>query len=140
MLGTPNGGSWAPMQVLVWRRHVRQHARRDRRTLPERQTRQLMARFPGLIQLQAGLTDGLKKSATWEELAEEDLRCLREKSVWHNLGLQLGSYAWGVPPQPVLDSAVKLREQLDGQVKRQLKCSATASSSSPACALHAGRL
>jgi hypothetical protein len=70
------------------------------------------------MQLQADLTDGLRKSAAWKELAEEDLRRLREKSVWHNLGLQLDSYAWGVPPQPVLDSAVKLREQLDGQVKR----------------------
>jgi hypothetical protein len=118
MLGPPNGGSWAPMQVLSGDDTFGNLLVTIGAPFKSAQTRQLIAEFPGLMQLQAGLTDGLKKHAKWKELAEKDLQRLREKSDWHNLSLQLDSYTWGVPPQPVLDKAVKLREQLDQQVKR----------------------
>jgi hypothetical protein len=119
MLGTPNGGLWAPMQLLSGDDTLGNLIVTVGAPFKSAQTRQLIAEFPGLMQLQAGLTDGLKKHDAWKELAEEDLRRIREKAVWHNLGLQLDPYTWGVPPQPVLDRAVKLREQLDGQVKRR---------------------
>lgn len=120
MLGTPNGGSWAPMQMLSGDDTFGNLVVSVGAPFRTAQTRQLIAEFPGLIQLQAGLAgdSALKAHARWKELADQDLKRLRERSVWHHLGLQLDSYAWGVPPQPVLDRAAKLRDQLDRQAGR----------------------
>src|SRR5262249_20016955 len=74
--------------------------------------------FPGLIQLQAGLTDDTLNLAThdeWQRLADEDLRRVEEHSWWHRVGLQSHAYRWGVPSQGVLDQAVALRRRLDAQ-------------------------
>ena len=48
--------------------------------------RELMARFPGFLQLQAGLLDeatGLGRSERWRALAQDDLRRVREYNGWH---------------------------------------------------------
>ncbi|HZA99113.1 MAG TPA: CHAT domain-containing protein, partial [Gemmatimonadales bacterium] len=87
----------------------------------DREARELMARFPGFIQLQAALLDGtpdLSRHETWRRLAEEDVRLLRQRSWWHHLELQLRAYEWGVPPQEVLDQAKGLRQRLDEQAKQ----------------------
>lgn len=123
MLGTPNAGSWAPMQVLsgddtfgntlaVFGAPFRTHAARD-----------LMARFPGFLQLQASLLDStlaLDKTDTWKTLAEKDLATLSAHSWWHRLTIQLDAHQWGVPPQEVLDSAKALRTRLDAQRDKDL--------------------
>lgn len=118
MLGTPNDGSWAPMQVLSGDDSFGNILVAFGAPFQERAARALMANFPGFIQLQAGLLDqrlGLGRSETWQQLADDDLRRLRERSWWHRLDLQLRAYEWGVPPQGVLDRAVALRRRLDGQ-------------------------
>jgi hypothetical protein len=123
MLGTPNGGSWAPMQVLSGDDTFGNALVAFGAPFQDRAARELMANFPGFIQLQAGLLDqrlNLERSETWRKLAEEDLRRLQERSWWHRLELQLGAYAWGVPPQDVLDRAVSLRRRLDGQSDKDL--------------------
>ena len=74
-----------------------------------------MANFPGFIQLQAGLLNGLGTAKTWKDLAAADLDAARRHSPWHNLPLQLDQLEWGVPAQSVLDQAVELRRALDGQ-------------------------
>ena len=77
-----------------------------------------MAAMPGFLQLQAALTDPalkLDQSATWQQLADEDQRLLRERSRWHSDERQLSVYRWGAPPQDVLDQAVALRRRLDAQ-------------------------
>ena len=118
MLGTPNGGSWAPMQVLSGDDTFGNTLVAFGGLFDDGGTRKVMAAMPGFIQLQAGLTDpalGLDKEATWQALADEDLRRLRERSAWHGDGRQLGAYRWSAPPQAVLDRAVTLRRRLDAQ-------------------------
>ena len=118
MLGTPNGGSWAPMQVLSGDDSFGNTLVTFGAPFQDHAARQLMARFPGFIQLQAALLDasrGLDKHATWQTLADQDLERVREHNWWHADERQLNAYKWGVPPQDVLDRAVALRKRLDAQ-------------------------
>ena len=125
MLGTPNGGSWAPMQVLSGDDSFGNALASFGAPLQDHQARQIMAAMPGFLQLQAGLLDGdrgLDRHATWAQLAADDLQRVHAHNWWHRnwLGAEsadqpLAAYAWGVPPQPVLDQARRLRERLDAQ-------------------------
>jgi len=118
MLGTPNGGSWAPMQVLSGDDTFGNTLVAFGGLFDDAGTRAVMAAMPGFLQLQAGLTDpalALDQSATWQKLADEDLRLLRERSRWHSDERQLSVYRWSAPPQAVLDQAVALRRRLDAQ-------------------------
>jgi tetratricopeptide (TPR) repeat protein len=120
MLGTPNGGSWAPMQVLSGDDTFGNALAAFGSPLRDRQARQLMAAFPGFLQLQADLLDarlGLAQSSTWQQLAADDLKRVQEANWWHrNAGdASEAAYEWGVPPQEVLDQAVALRRRLDAQ-------------------------
>ncbi len=123
MLGTPNGGSWAPMQVLSGDDTFGNALVAFGAPFQDHAARQLMARFPGFIQLQAQLLDaalGLDRQHTWQTLADEDLERVREHNWWHADERQLDAYKWGVPPQAVLDQAVALRKRLDAQRDRDL--------------------
>jgi tetratricopeptide (TPR) repeat protein len=115
MLGTPNDGSWAPMQVLSGDDTFGNMLTVVGAPFRGNKTRDLIAHFPGLLQLQAGLLDGLDKRATWEQLAAADLAAVRAHSVWHRLELQLDEFEWGIPSDDVLKRAVSLRKQLDAQ-------------------------
>ena len=57
MLGTPNGGSWAPMQVLSGDDTFGNALVAFGAPFQDGGARALMARFPGFIQLQAALLD-----------------------------------------------------------------------------------
>ena len=130
MLGTPNGGSWAPMQVLSGDDSFGNALAAVGAPFQDQAARQLMAGMPGFIQLQAGLTDpklALDQEETWRNLARRDLAHLRERSWWHRNWLgesgaddQLAVYEWGVPPQAVLDQARALRQRLDDQRRSAL--------------------
>lgn len=125
MLGTPNGGSWAPMQVLSGDDTFGNTLVAFGSPLRDRQARQLMAEMPGFLQLQAELLDparGLDRHETWKKLAEDDLRTVQDANWWHRSAgdPQLVAYEWGVPPQEVLDRAKRLRERLDAQRDREL--------------------
>ena len=61
MLGTPNDGSWAPMQVLTGDDTFGNMLTVVGAPFRGHQTRQLIAQFPGLLQLQAGLLEDLGK-------------------------------------------------------------------------------
>ena len=118
MLGTPNGGSWAPMQVLSGDDTFGNILVSAGALFQDHKARVMMASLPGFIQLQAGLLDNDGELATqkkWAELADEDLRRVRDHNFWHSDDRQLIPYKWGVPPQDVLDLAVSLRERLDRQ-------------------------
>ena len=122
MLGTPNGGSWAPMQVLSGDDTFGNALAAFGSPLRDRQARQLMAAFPGFMQLQADLLDtrlGLEKSSTWQQLAAEDLKRVQDCNWWHRGAGEAAdaAYEWGVPPQDVLDQAVALRRKLDAQLQ-----------------------
>ncbi len=128
MLGTPNAGSWAPMQVLSGDDTFGNALAAFGSPLQDRQARQLMAEMPGFLQLQAGLLEhGLDRREAWEKLATDDLKQVRENSWWHRNWLAdesadhpLAAYEWGVPPQGVLDQARRLRVRLDAQREHDL--------------------
>jgi CHAT domain-containing protein len=118
MLGTPNGGSWAPMQTLSGDDNFGNALVAFGSLFDNGGTRKMMAAMPGFIQLQASLLDpnlGLDKATTWQKLADDDMAALRDRSLWHDEGSQRTIYEWGAPPQDVLDQAVKLRRRLDAQ-------------------------
>ncbi len=118
MLGTPNAGSWAPMQVLSGDDSFGNALVAFGAPFQDHAARQLMAQFPGFIQLQLALTDdprALDRHETWRKLADDDLAQVREVAWWHDDGRQLNAYRWGVPEQKVLDAAVDLRRRLDAQ-------------------------
>jgi pimeloyl-ACP methyl ester carboxylesterase/tetratricopeptide (TPR) repeat protein len=118
MLGTPNGGSWAPMQVLSGDDSFGNALVAFGAPFQDGKARTLMANFPGFLQLQAGLLDpahGLGREARWKEMRDKDMQIVREKSFWHHLTIQLNAFDWGVPSQDVLDQAVNLRIRLDAQ-------------------------
>jgi hypothetical protein len=103
----------------VGRRQLRQSPRGGRRAVREPGSTHADGRVPGFIQMQAGLLDAtpdLASAATWHKLAADDLEAARERSVWHDVPLQLDAYEWGIPTQDVLDRAVGLRRKLDGQL------------------------
>jgi pimeloyl-ACP methyl ester carboxylesterase/tetratricopeptide (TPR) repeat protein len=121
MLGTPNGGSWSPMQVLSGDDTLGNALATLGTLFDSHRARQTMANMPGFLQLQAALLDPtlkLDQQSRWRELAEEDLQRLREQSLWHALVCQLSAYQWGVPSQVVLDQASALRRRFDEQLER----------------------
>ena len=118
MLGTPNGGSFAPMQVLSGDDNMGNALAGFGLPFQDHKARTLMAAMPGFLQLQAGLGEaalGLSQSARWQALADQDMETLRQANWWHDAENQRAVYQWGVPPQGVLDRAVALRERLDRQ-------------------------
>ena len=122
MLGTPNEGSWAPMQILSGDDTFGNMLTFFGCLFDDQGARQTIAGMPGLLQLQAALLDsalGLDKTDGWQQLADADLQHVRarlaERTWWHKDALQLAPYTWGVPPQEVLDQAVNLRQRLDAQ-------------------------
>jgi tetratricopeptide (TPR) repeat protein len=120
MLGTPNGGSWAPMQTLSGDDTFGNALVAFGSLFDNGGAREMMAGMPGFIQLQAALLDptlGLDKATTWQKLADDDIAALRDRSIWHDERQQLTIYEWGAPPQSVLDKAVALRRKLDAQVE-----------------------
>jgi tetratricopeptide (TPR) repeat protein len=130
MLGTPNGGSWAPMQVLSGDDTFGNTLAAVGAPFQDHEARRLMAAMPGFLQLQADLLDpdqALDRAGTWKDLAERDLKVVREANWWHtSFAAGEGSvsalepYEWGVPPQHVLDRAVALRRRLDEQRDKAL--------------------
>lgn len=119
MLGTPNGGSWAPMQVMSGDDTFGNALVAFGSLFDNGGARKLMAGMPGFIQLQASLLDptlGLDKASSWQKLADDDIEKLKNVSIWHLEGPQRTVYEWGAPPQAVLDQAVALRRRLDAQL------------------------
>ena len=123
MLGTPNAGSWAPMQVLSGDDTFGNTLSAFGAPFQDHAARQLMAQMPGFLQLQAALTDGhqqLDREATWQALADADFAAVNEYNAWHSEQIQLNAYRWGVPKQAVLDAAKAFRQALDTQRERDL--------------------
>ncbi len=126
MLGTPNSGSWAPMQVLSGDDTFGNALAAIGSPFANKKARGLMALMPGFLQLQAGLLDDKLKlgdSSTWQALADDDYKRELQKNWWQRYAGDIvgAAYAWGVPTQGVLDAAKTLRQRLDAQADGALK-------------------
>jgi CHAT domain-containing protein len=115
MLGTPNGGSWAPMQVLSGDDTFGSTLAAVGAPFQSDKARQLMADLPGFIQLQAHVSDALAMRETWQKLADDDIEFLKARARWHSSPLQREAARWGIPSKAALERAVKLRKALDAQ-------------------------
>ncbi|SAL34219.1 CHAT domain protein [Caballeronia choica] len=118
MLGTPNGGSWAPMQVLSGDDTFGNTLAAVGSLFDAEKSRGIMAQMPGFLQLQAGLLDPQRNLGTaqgWQDLATRDKELVKQASIWHSLPLQMQACTWGLPPDDVLKAAIALRKQFDTQ-------------------------
>jgi tetratricopeptide (TPR) repeat protein len=125
MLGTPNAGSWAPMQVLSGDDTFGNALAAVGSPFGNTQARMLMAQMPGFLQLQAKLLDpqlGLDQNDTWKRLADNDLQFELQRNWWQRSAGEptTNAYTWGVPPDAVLQQARALRLRLDAQVSAEL--------------------
>ena len=123
MLGTPNGGSWAPMQVLSGDDSFGNTITAVGAPFQDSLARATMARFPGFLQLQAGLLDsskGLTSQEGWQKLADDDSDQISACSWWHQDRRQLDNVRWGVPNDLVLAQAVRFWEKLRKQRDQDL--------------------
>jgi CHAT domain-containing protein len=119
MLGVPNAGSWAPMQILSGDDNFGNALVAFGSLFHNGEARKMMAGMPGLLQMQAGLLDpawGLGAAEKWAALVKADKDALAARSSWHQLDAQKAVYDWSAPPQQVLDAATSLRRKLDDQV------------------------
>ncbi|MET0657265.1 MAG: CHAT domain-containing protein, partial [Steroidobacteraceae bacterium] len=122
MLGTPNGGSFAPMQVLSGDDTFGNLFTMFGGLFDGPDARQWVAGMPGLLQLQADLTGtplALDTVAGWQALADADLKKIKERvaqrAFWHRDHAQIEAMKWGVPNDAIIDFAVQLRRRLDEQ-------------------------
>ena len=142
MLGTPNGGSWSPMQTLSGDDTFGNALAAFGSLFDNGGARKMMAGMPGFLQLQAALLDPalrLDRAETWQKLADDDMARLLERSLWHVEGVQRTIYQWGAPPQGVLDQAVALRRRLDAQAAALGADAAEDAARHRPRAVHAGR-
>ncbi|RZI62592.1 MAG: CHAT domain-containing protein [Rubrivivax sp.] len=122
MLGTPNGGSYAPMQVLSGDDTFGNLLSMSGSLFDGHAARQLIAGMPGLLQLQADLLDerlGLGRPDGWAALQKADVDAVQRRidalSWWHRDLLQQKPLLWGLPDGKTLARAVALRRRLDQQ-------------------------
>ena len=127
MLGTPNAGSWAPMQALSGDDRLANLLGAVGTLFDVAEARSLFARLPGFLQLQAGLldeTNGLAHSETWRRLADGDRQLWEVDLAWFQLDLQRKVAAWGIPPDDVLAQARELQARMAaqdlGEAKRRM--------------------
>ena len=118
LLGTPNGGSFLPMQLLSGDDSFGELFMMFGPLFAGTRARQLIADMPGCMQLQAGLSElGLQTRAAWLELAQADMQRIERRIAagawWHDAPLQQRALQWAIPSQDALDAAVKLRRRLD---------------------------
>ncbi len=125
MLGTPNGGSFAPMQVMSGDDTFGNLFAMFGSLFDGVEARNIVAGMPGLLQLQAELTGGkrdLGSVEAWEKLARDDLEEIDRRislgSFWHKEDEQREILKWGIPSAANLKIAVELRRKLDQQKDR----------------------
>ena len=119
LLGPPNAGSWAPMSIYTGDDNFGSLLATVGGAFHEQAARQKMAQFPGLLQLQAGLTDPaaqLSSEQWWRQMGDKDFNAALASRTWHDTDEQVAAYRWAIPLQAGLDQAASLRRQLDAQL------------------------
>lgn len=119
LLGPPNAGSWAPMSIYTGDDNFGRLLSTVGGAFQEQTARQKMAQFPGLLQLQAGLTDPslhLSSAQCWKQMGDKDFNAALASRTWHDTDEQVAAYRWAQPLQADLTQAASLRRQLDAQL------------------------
>jgi pimeloyl-ACP methyl ester carboxylesterase len=114
MLGTPNGGSWAPMQVLSGDDTFGNLLVNVGAPFGGNGARMLIANFPGIMQLQAGLLNGLGTANLGRSRSRRSRSGAQAQPVAQSAAAAR-SIGVGTSAQSVLDEAVELRRALDRQ-------------------------
>lgn len=119
MAGTPNRGSFAPMLALA-RRNPQVNLLDLADTCNSwRQLREMIAAFPGLIQLQARQGGGLDLALaeSWQRLSAWDLAHPGARELVGSEFAVPQRSAWGLPAAEVLAQMAALRNALDAQLE-----------------------
>jgi tetratricopeptide (TPR) repeat protein len=126
LLGTPNAGLWAPMQLISGDDTLAGTLTYFTPPFCDAESRQTLASLPGIIQLQAGLLEdpSLQDPTTWRKLAEADVRRVVSASTWHTTVDQRRVLDWGLPDDEtfrrLLAAAADLQRRLAAQRDREL--------------------
>ena len=121
MLAPPNDGTWLPMQVLSGDDTFGGLLTTGAPPLGEPKVRDAFGTMPGLLQLQAQLSDEAVRLAdvhTWERFAAADTEYERDRQSWHRLDEQHEQMRWGKPSEARSESAAALRRRLDEAARR----------------------
>lgn len=121
LLGPTDAGCWLPMQLLTGDETLGGRLVFASTPGGERRARQVFADCPGVIQLQAGLTDattGLERAERWQELARQDVDRVIGASAWHDAAALREIVDWGLPSQQTLDAAMEVQRRLAAQRDR----------------------
>lgn len=117
LLGPPNQGSWTPMTMFSGDDSFTNTLCRLSGGLKTLKSRQILAQFQGLVELQAslGLADSrLHDRHFWQLIAEQDMAAVKAENPW--FAKINGSAAWALPTQQLLNTATELRQALRAQL------------------------
>lgn len=127
LLGTPNHGLWAPMQLMSGDDTLGGALTYLTAPFRDDESRRILAGLPGVMQLQAGLLDdpALQDPARWRKLAGDDVARAAAASTWHATDDQLRVFKWGVPDddetfRDLLSGAADLHRRLAAQRDKEL--------------------
>lgn len=110
MLGVPQHGCWVPLQALSGDDAFDNILAGAGPLFGARTTREILARMPGFIQMQAGIGESshnLRDRSGWEALQRTELNTLAALSTWHS-----HRETWAIPDQASLDAADRLWRKL----------------------------
>lgn len=116
LLGPPNQGSWAPMTMLTGDDPMATVLSGLSGDLGTLKTRNEIARFQGLLEMQAGMLDSryqLSSISSWRRLATLDQQVAEQRSPWFS---RISSaHKWALPSPAMLEDISILRARLNGQ-------------------------
>lgn len=119
MLGVPNAGSFLPLRLFSGDETFGSLFSTSLPISEALALRKVLARMPGVVQLQAGLVGDkaeLDKDGAWRALEGEEFRALRENDLWHGVvrdGVREHLDQWAVPEPALLLNAAAFWERLD---------------------------
>jgi hypothetical protein len=111
MMGTPNAGTWTPMQALSGDDSFGNVLNSTGPLFGDATIRDTMAGMPGFVQLQAGLLEPTLKLGIregWEALENAQKKMQASASCWH-----VPSEAWAIPSQHLLTEATIFWRKLE---------------------------
>jgi tetratricopeptide (TPR) repeat protein len=114
MLGTPNSGSWTPIQALSGEETFGNVFSSTGPLFGDATIRETLSGMPGFVQLQGGLLDpasNLGSAEGWAALEKIQKDALERATRWHR-----PRKMWSIPSQPLLTNAKVFWRELNQQL------------------------